>query len=207
MAVAKKRYLSGQPFVQLSWGYIYDQINKGRDSGACITQALQVMLTDGAPLYEQYPIPVFNRQNQPPDRKRFRLAQGLTLTNFDEMGTAIQMGYQIQYPVQVGKHYNPSASTDWVCGVDQGQGNHSVHADGMDFINNQWMFDHMGSWNTTWGNEGRGWHTEGHIKGCAVEDDAFCHIDAVEDTEDDDVLPDALTRWVVSPPIAFVKAN
>lgn len=190
MAAMKQRVLRGQPFVALSWGYIYDQINGGRDNGACITSALDVMLNKGAPQEDEYPIPVFNTRKQPASAVRFKLAEGLTLTNFDEMATAVQMGFMIQYPIQVGKHYTPDGN--FICGYDDGPGNHSVHSDGLQFIPsvNEWCLDHMASWDP-WGDaEGRAWHREKHIKGCAVDQDAFCHIDSNEDTQDDEALPD-----------------
>lgn len=195
MVFAKGRVIRGQPFVNFSWAYIYDQVNNGRDNGACITDVIAILLA-GVPPYEDYDaVPQFNRNKQPASRSRFKSVEALTLSSFDEMGTAIQMGFYPQYPVQVGTNsrvcnYN-KLSADFVCGFDPGPGNHSVHSDGMDFLSsiNQWAFDHMGSWSTNWGDEGRGWHTERHIQGAAVPDDAYCLIDVAEDPNDSENLP------------------
>lgn len=192
MAVEKERFTRGQPFVALSWQYIYDQLNGGRDRGACITSAMQVMLNSGAPPVPDYfPVPQFNTKKQPDSRSRFKLDMALTLTHWNELCTAIQMGFMVQYPVQVGQNYN-NFDADGCCGVDRGQGNHSVHADGMiQLPSGVWVLTHMGSWDLTWGpfKNGRAFHRQAHIENCAMEDDAFTHISVNEDPADGEEPP------------------
>ena len=187
----KERVLRGASFQKLSGAYIYDQINGGRDNGACITDSMGVLLTKGVCLDSDYSShPLFSTSNQPPSTSRFKLEVGLTLTNFDEMVTALLMGLIVQYPIQVGQSYNRFDS-DGVCGFSRGQGNHSVHADGVAFVAGKWVLDHAGTWGTSWGpwKNGRAYHSEQAIMGCAVEDDAYCKVVTVVDDQDPEKPP------------------
>lgn len=188
----KERVLRGASFQKLSGAYIYDQINGGRDNGACITDSLGVLLTKGVCLDSDYPIhPNFNTRVQPPSISRFKLEAGLTLTSFDEMVTALLMGLIVQYPIQVGNPAYNSFNSDGVCGFSRGQGNHSVHADGVAFIGGTWLLDHAGTWGLGWGpwKNGRAYHSEQAIMGCAMQDDAYCKIVTAVDDQDSERPP------------------
>ncbi len=180
----RERELRGQKFVVLSGSYIYDQINGGRDNGACITDSMTELISDGVPPADDYPsTPQFNRRTQPASRLRFKLGKGIVLTTFDEMVNAILLLNAIpQYPYQVGPSYNPGPSGK--CGVSNGPGNHSVHGDDVAWIDNEWCIDHAGSWGTRWGNQGRAYHTERGIMSCAMQNDAYCKIWVIQDPTD-----------------------
>jgi hypothetical protein len=177
MAHAKLRVLRGLDRVDLSWAYVYDQINGGRDNGACITDAAKVSVA-GTPLYSDYaPVPQFNMRSQPDSRLLYRLGDYLVWGDWLDGCDIVQRGGIVQYPVQVGNNYS-HLDSNGCCGVDRGPGNHSVHSDGMVFLSalNEWVWTHMGSWTVNWGNHGRAFHREAHIRGCAVENDAFGHL-------------------------------
>lgn len=184
MAFAKVRVLRGLARVDFSWAYVYDQINGGRDNGACITDAARVDEA-GVPPYGDYSrVPQFDRSDQPASRTRFRLPGWLTWTHWLEGCDILQRGGVVQYPVQVGQRYNQFTG-DWCCGVDRGPGNHSVHADGMAQLKTgEWVWTHMGSWGVSWANRGRAYHTQAHVEGCAVEDDAYGLIFVSDDPQE-----------------------
>lgn len=185
----KMRAMKGMSFVKLSGGYIYDQINGGRDNGACITDSMTVLMTIGTCPAADYPKPVFNRRLQPASLGRFKEELCLTCTTFDEGVTAILMGLIFQYPYQVGNNYTPSAATGWICGVSRGPGNHSVHSDGLALINGNWYLDHAGTWGTRWANNGRAYHSEAGVMGCAMQDDAYVKIIPAPDPSDPSAPP------------------
>ena len=55
----------------------------------------------------------------------------------------------------------------------------------------EWVLQHAGTWGKWWGpwKTGLAYHRRAHIENCAVENDAFCHVDAIEDTGDGDNPP------------------
>jgi hypothetical protein len=189
-ALMRERALRGMGFHRLSGASIYCRINGNRDQGAIITDALQALCQYGASLESEFDYPHYLLRDMPESAKRtakrFRLRLGLTLSNFDEMGTALQMGFIVQYPIQVGNNYE-RFSRDGVCGFDVGQGNHSVHADGMQFVNGLWVFDSPGTWGDDWGpfGNGRAFHSERAIMGCETNEDAYTHVIAEEDPEEE----------------------
>jgi hypothetical protein len=189
-SMMRERALRGQKFVVLSGAYIYDQINGGHDNGACITDSMTELISDGVPPAADYPPhAVFNKRNQPESRLRFLLGKGIVLTNFDEMVNAILLLNAVpQYPIQVGGNYTPGP--DGKCGVSAGGGNHSVHGDDVAWLGDVWGIDHAGSWGTRWGDQGRAYHTERGIMSCAVDSDAYCKVYVEVDPSD---LPPALS--------------
>lgn len=190
-ALMRERALRGAKFYKLSGASIYARINGNRDQGAIITDALEALRQYGACLEEQFDYPRIYLRDMSRDAietaKRFRLTEGLTLSSFDEICTAIQMGFIVQYPIMVGDKYEKFDQYG-CCGFSPGPGNHSVHADGMLKRGGRWFPVNPGTWGDDWGpfGDGRCLHSEEMIEGCDVANDAFTHILPSIDPEEED---------------------
>jgi hypothetical protein len=179
----------GMTFQKLSGAYIYAHINGGYDGGATITDAMSALEQYGTCLESQMDVPQIFLRDVPSGAdataKRFLLRLGLTLSSFDEIGTAIQMGLFPQFPINVGANFE-NFNSDGVAGASSG-GNHSVHADGMSKDSSgAWILDMPNSWGVSWGpfSNGRCYLSENAIAWAASEDDAYVHVDELQDPTD-----------------------
>lgn len=191
---ARMRGLRGRKHVDLSWAYLYDMINGGRDAGSYIIDALRVMQDVGVPLRSSYPLPKFRRvpENLKAECSRFRIARAYTLGTFDEIVTAIMMRGIVIFPIRVGRPNFDRFDGDGVPGFTSGPGNHAVEADGLVFRSNgEPLLEMPNSWNM-WGpfKDGTCRLTERHIDGCDVPDDAYVIFDDIVDPNDPDNPPE-----------------
>lgn len=190
-ALRKIRRLSGMTDVRLAPGCTYAQINGGRDQGAVISDSLTALQQTGtvsAKSLGSDQDPHFTRQlpsGWKNEAKRFRIEEAYHLDTFDDMATAIQLGYLIVYGMQVGNNFE-AFSPDGVAGVSRGVGNHCMHADGLKKLpNGRWALDNVNSWGATWGpwKNGRCYLVEEHFAP-PCQPDAYAVKTAVEDPLD-----------------------
>lgn len=177
------RSIQGLSFVALSWAYVYDWINHGRDNGAIIVDSMEALKSQGAPPFSDYPIPKFKVPHIDA-AKRFRLSKALVIDSFDEMATALLMRLFPQFAVQAGKNFN-KFTKEGVCGFVKGPGNHSVHGESLDFLGSEPVIRMPNSWGL-WGpwRDGCAYVTEQHIASCIRVHRAYCHIDDILDPQD-----------------------
>lgn len=171
-----QRLLRGQPFVKLSWQWLYDQVNDGRDKGSNIYRANEVVRRLGIPPLESYPKPTFKANRNPTGVPYYREGVEIRVDMFDELATAILMGILPQFPVDAGNCQSGFTSE----GVGRGNGkspNHSVYAAGLKQIGGQWYVLGVNSWGATWGPFGNGtWlMTERQINDCDYYTDGIGH--------------------------------
>lgn len=187
------RAMRGMTFQKLSGSFIYSQINGNKDNGSVIVEASRILEDYGTCLESEFNFPnIYNKDVPDSARetaKRFKLFNFLTCDTFDEAGTALQMGFLPEFPVQVGSNFEKF--DNGVCGVAKGYGNHAVGADGMDFINNKWVLDVPNTWGPKWGpfNNGRAYIAEAAFGGLGGTDDSYILIDACHDTLDSNLPP------------------
>ena len=187
------RVMRGMTFQRLSGAFTYSQINGGHDNGSVIVQAGKSLEDDGTCLESQFNFPhIFDKdvtEEMRETAQRFRLLNMLTCDTFDEAGTAIQMGFLVQFPLQVGSNFEKF--TNGFIGVAKGYGNHSVGTDGMDFINNKWGLDMPNTWGPNWGpfKNGRAYVEEAAFAGQGGNDDSYVLIDAAYDPLDPNLPP------------------
>ncbi len=150
--------LSGQTRHDFSPTWVYANINGGRDGGASIDDALQVVTEKGICFMSQCPESMIYMRQIPPEASltalRFRF-EGYTCNTVDELASGLQLGFFPVYGVTVGaafQNYNGKGL------VRQGMGppNHCVTANGMKLVNGIWVFDLVNSWDVVWGNQGCG---------------------------------------------------
>jgi len=184
----KCRFLAGMFDVRLAPGCTYAQINGGSDDGANISDSLAALQATGtittATLGSDED-KIYLREmpaGWKDEARRFRIEDAYRCDTFDEMGSALQLGYLVVYGMQVGNSFERFTS-EGVAGVSHGVGNHCMYADGMHRLGSgPWAFDNVNSWGATWGpwGNGRCYLIEGHfLNGC--QPDAYAIKTCVED--------------------------
>ena len=187
------RALRGMSFKVLSGAFVYSQINGGHDNGSVIVEALSTLTEVGTCLREEFDLPnIFDKQVTTQARKtasRFKLAKGITFDTFDEAATALQMGFVVQFPLQVGGNFEKFSNG--IAGYSDGYGNHSVGSDGMDFIAGKWVLDVPNTWGEVWGpfKNGRAYIQEKAVAGQGGSDDSYVLVDAEYDPQDENLPP------------------
>lgn len=169
----KDRLVSGQTDVPLSPGCLYAQINNGQDQGAIISDALTALQERGTCSYATVGEEPYYLQQLPAgwqtEAQRFKVYQAYHCQTFDEIASAIQLGFIIVYGIMVGRNFE-SFDASGVAGYSRGPGNHCMHADGMIMLpDGRWVLDNANSWGPTWGPFGNG--------RCYLSEDHFLHGD------------------------------
>lgn len=202
-ALEKVRALTGMTFRKLSPGCTYSQINGGSDNGAVISDSLTALQQTGTVLFDTVgQEPIYTRQMPnawKEEAKRFRIEEAYRCDTFDEMGSALQLGYIVVYGMQVGNNFGQFTS-DGVAGVSRGPGNHCMHADGMHKLpSGKWAFDNVNSWGANWGpwNNGRCYLVEGHFQN-GDQPDAYAVKACTEDPQEP-IKPKAQKHTAVCP--------
>lgn len=187
------RAMRGMTYQKLSGSFIYAQINGGRDNGSVIVHASQTLEDVGTCLSSEFDFPKIYNKDVPASARetasRFRLLNFLTCDTFEEAATAIQMGFLPQFPIQIGSNFEKFEHG--IAGVAKGYGNHSVGADGMDYINGKWVLDMPNTWGPNWGpfKNGRAYIAEAAFAGLGGTDDSYILIDAQYDPQDPNLPP------------------
>jgi hypothetical protein len=190
-ALRKARALAGMTDVRLAPGCTYAQINGGRDQGAVISDSLTALQQTGtisSATLGSDEKPFYLRQLPSGWKKeaaRFRIEEAYHCSDYDDICTAIQLGYVVVFGIQVGNNFN-SFTPEGVPGVSRGPGNHCLCADGLHKLNNgQWALDTVNSWGADWGpwHNGRCYLIESHFQN-GDQPDAYAVKTAVEDPLD-----------------------
>lgn len=157
-------------FVLLSADSLYTLINHGRDMGAYGGDAIQAMQETGiAPAELVSGRPILKRQVSDTawaEAPRFRLRpdSAIPLKSFDEVVTAVYMGWKILFDVQAGGRYN-TGPDGTIAYLGRMTNHEQMGGEGLRMVNGKMQFLVRNSWNTVWGQDGFGWGTEQHIAG------------------------------------------
>lgn len=192
----KARLLGGQSDVKLSPGALYAQINGGQDNGAVISDALTALQQKGTCSYGTVGETPFYINQLPSawsdEAARFRIGQAYHCETFDEIASALQLGFIVVYGIMVGSSFENFDSSG-VAGWTRGPGNHCMHADGLALLaDGRWALDNVNSWGPSWGpwGIGRCYLSEEHF-GHGDQPDAFAIVAAVDDPNDPHMPPAA----------------
>jgi hypothetical protein len=170
-ALRRARVLAGMQDRKLSPGCLYAQINGGQDEGAVIADACTALQKQGTCLYTTVGIqPIYTRQ-QPAgweqEAVRFRVEECYHCDTFDEIVSALELGYLPVYGIMVGDSYE-NFDRYGVAGHASGPGNHCMCADGVKHLaDGRWVLDNVNSWGSAWGPDknGRCYLDEQHFAG------------------------------------------
>ncbi|MFO0863553.1 MAG: hypothetical protein U0744_02645 [Gemmataceae bacterium] len=159
---------AGMPYVKLSPTALYAQINGNSDNGAIIGDSLEALKRTGTITFEKFPQSKIYVSQLPAgwrdEAARFKVVDAFITPSFDEIASAIQLGYICVIGVHVGNNFD-NFTGEGVAGVASGQGNHCVMADGMKRLaNGKWALDVQNSWGTRWGDQGRYLQSEDHFR-------------------------------------------
>ena len=166
-ALTKARVLRGLPFEKLSGYSLYAQINGGRDQGSMLDDGMHAIMNTGcAP--ESMILRGALYMSQIPGTARnefvnFRAEKCYRCDAELELATALAMRFMCVVATHVGDSWY-RLNSDGVAGATRGVGNHAVQVDDVRWRNNQFQFDHDGSWGLSYGQQGRAWLTwSGHL--------------------------------------------
>ena len=176
-AEMRMRAARGFKFVKLSGAYIYSQINGGRDAGSVITDSQMQLMRAGTCTEAEFDYPNIYASQARNITPLYKSLITVTVSTFDEIGTAIQMGFFPQFGVTVGGIFERFDS-DGVAGYTRGMANHSVHGAGMKrATSGKPIVEMPNTWGAQWGPFGNGkcYLSEPAIAGAGME--GYVHID------------------------------
>lgn len=166
--LAKAIYDQRGDKVVLSGTYTYSLINGGHDSGAMLADAMRSIERDGVPLAKTvgrddiFPH-LYDRHKAAAEAQRFKARECYAIrprdfTDADELQravwTALALGFKVGVAIQAGSRFD-QLDRYGICGVDDGQGNHAVHADGIVMANGVLVATSENTWPLSWGDNGR----------------------------------------------------
>ena len=162
-ALRKASVLRGNIGVpKLSGAFIYSLINGNRDQGSALEDGLEVVQSKGAPPESLVPWNMIYR-NQPPQNAASEALKLLGLACYavqtkQGFRTALAAGFPVIVALQAGSNFQ-RLNRSGIIGVDNGRGNHAIHADDICFIGGTEVYDNVNSWDLTYGDQGRGYAT------------------------------------------------
>ena len=198
LSASKRTTAPGDDFPLLSATFIYGNINGGRDDGAQVSQAMQAIVKWGTCLDSQVPETMIYAKDFPADAyetaKRFKAFEVYRLRNFDELCTALTLGFPCASGIAVGNNFMQSRlNHDGIAPLpDQIVGGHCLAHLGLKKISGQWVVQTVNSWSTRWGINGWCYLQEGAWNAkYGFPFDAFMVYTINEDPNDsgDDVTP------------------
>lgn len=150
--------MSGQPFHVFSPTSIYARINGGRDKGAMVADGLAALKTFGTCFMDQFGEDQIYAQQLPPaavnTALRFRVHEAYKVSNWAEMGSAINRGLIVVSGLAVGNNFS-KLDANGVCPLpDMIAGGHCLAHYGLKKIDGVWMLRTRNSWGNMWGQQG-----------------------------------------------------
>jgi hypothetical protein len=164
------------PPQQFSACFTYGLINGGRDSGAVISDALTSMTNDGVGLLSDVPEGMVYRSQFPAaaftNAKRFKVRAAHHCQNFDEICSALLLGFPVVYGVYVGGSFGNLDSEGVAPAWPNRVGNHCLSGKALKKLSSgDWGVRTQNSWGASWGQQGNCYLVERHFTG--TDPDAF----------------------------------
>jgi hypothetical protein len=153
--------------VDFSGTFNYGLCSGGRDQGAVISDVVTSLTTQGICLASECPEGVFARQQIPQPAfataARYKLSRWHHTPSFDEICTALSLGWPCGIGVLVGQNMMRVGASG-VCPVpDYVVGGHALALVGLKRVNGQWMPVAQNSWTSAWGDRGYGYLSEAFV--------------------------------------------
>lgn len=193
--LTRARALRGLPYVKLSPGYLYSQINGGSDNGAVISEGGPALMSNGTCEYSIVgDSPIYTRQ-MPATAKasaaNYKLGAMYHCTSWLGVLSALMTGeYIAVYGYMVGNNFM-HADQYGVAGHDRGPGNHCNHGQGVALLaDGRLVIDDVNSWGTSFMAGGFCYIDEQHLFGGGDQPDV-CVITAPVAGPNDPDMPAA----------------
>lgn len=159
-AVMKCRAKQGMTFQLLSPCFVYALGNGGRDAGMVISDAADILRQYGICLESEFPEGNIYKSQIPDQayetaKSRFLALDIYQCNSFDEIGTALQLGWDVVYGITVGSQFD-NLDRDGVPGFGGARGGHAL-ADAESMIigsKGNWLIPTRNSWTRKWGLDG-----------------------------------------------------
>lgn len=179
---------AGRTKRQLSAWFCYSQINGGMDNGAVVSDALQSLKQTGTCLDSSVKYATYIKsqisQSAYTEAERFKVKEGYQLTTFDELASAIQLGFTISFGICIGGRFSPNSDGIIPQWNGQNTGGHCMAGLGLKQINGKWYVKVANSWGTNWGKGGWCFMDESYFTGQRYGLDAFAIEAAAHDPQD-----------------------
>lgn len=178
----------GQPRWQyiFSPSFVYNQINQGRDGGATLVDALNLLRARGALTWSEMPYLEDNITQQPSvaqlqQARRYRIAywRQVNVADLLELKSHVQAGYPVMVGLLIDQGFYQLKAQNWSRFDGSAQSGHAVVLVGYD--DQRHAFKVMNSWGQTWGESGFGWVDYRHFRRSARE--AYVAKDAWNDPQ------------------------
>lgn len=175
----------GKDFFELNPYFTYALINNDRDQGAMISDAMRALQNFGCCLKEDMPLRVIYKKQLPSqaieNAKRFKLIKAYLCNNFDQICSAISLGFVVPLGIWVDQNF-AKLNTEGISGTPTGRsgGGHAILGMGLKKSKKYgWLIKIHNSWGEKFGMKGFSYIHKGHFE--RMHPDAF----AIQSVNDD----------------------
>lgn len=157
--LTRARVRRGLKPVQLSGAYLYSLINGGQDRGSMLDDGMQALTSKGCATLgtvkanQIYPSK-YDKSKANREASRFKAFECYQINSQEGLWTALALGFDVVVAVHAGNSFS-QIDRNGVAGVNNGNGNHAVLADGLLYAGGEIVADGANSWGTRWGDKGR----------------------------------------------------
>lgn len=164
--------------------FVYNQINQGRDGGATLVDALNLLRSKGALSWADMPylsdnITQYPSAQQLQKARRFRIAywRQVNVADVMEIKSHVHAGYPVMTGMLIDQSFYHLKKEIWSTFDGTSKVGHAVVIVGFD--DSKHAFKVMNSWGKDWSEDGYGWITYRHFRKAARE--AYVAKDASND--------------------------
>lgn len=158
-ALSRARVRRGLKRVNLSGAYLYSLINGGRDNGSMLDDGMRTLQSRGCATLDSvksnqiYPSK-YDRKKADREAAKHKAFECYQITSREGLWTALALGFDVVVAVHAGNAFS-NIDRNGIAGVNNGNGNHAVMADGLLYAGGEIVADGANSWGTRWGDVGR----------------------------------------------------
>lgn len=185
---------SGRPLVEFNPYFVYGLINGGRDAGAMISNGLKALIQSGTCPKADLPAGVMFKDQFPQkafeNAKRFKLAQAYKCANFEEICSAITLGFVCPLGIYVDQNFSRFDS-EGIAGTPSGMngGGHCILGMGLKKSSRYgWLIKIQNSWGARFGVSGHAYIHKDHFQ--KMNPDAFAIQAVIDDPQDNTPVDD-----------------
>lgn len=153
------RNLEGLPYIPLSCGYLYGNINGQQDRGSLLEDAIKWMIERGTVPESNVPSLAWQRSMWPSNATilsaPYKILEFFWCPTFDHMASAIQSGFFVSDGIMWYDNFKIDGD-GWLPARGSGRpGGHALMRDELAFRNGVWGLGGPNSWGQRWGANGR----------------------------------------------------